>query len=348
MHRTFSKSRSRWTTCWLWLTHTSGAPSGDGDGSRSAFEVPGGPSIIGRHPRLKASLRLLERVATTDSTVLLTGESGTGKELFARAVHGLSSRTSGPFIAVNCAAIPASLIENELFGHEKGAFTGASRRQAGRFEQADGGTLLLDEIGELELSVQAKVLRVLEDRVFQRVGGGRDLVADVRLVAATNRDLESMVEDGRFRSDLFFRLNVFPIELPALRDRASDVPLVAAHLLERLAQRHQRAAPRLDSTAAELLSEQPWPGNVRQLANALERALILCDGGLLRASDLEPILEPLSGRDDQQVLREALDDSGGDKKRAAELLGVSYRTLLRRIKDHGLEGYPHYHGGEPG
>jgi DNA-binding NtrC family response regulator len=318
--------------------------SGVEEGGLALFEVPlGGPTIVGRHPRLKASLRLLERVATTDSTVLLTGESGTGKELFARAVHGLSSRGAGPFVAVNCAAIPASLIENELFGHEKGAFTGANRRQAGRFEQAEGGTLLLDEIGELELSVQAKVLRVLEDRVFQRVGSGRDLVADVRLVAATNRDLETMVEEGRFRSDLFFRLNVFPIELPALRDRSSDVPLIARYLLDRLAGRHQRAVPRLATSAAELLSEQPWPGNVRQLANVLERALILCDGDTLRASELEPILEPLAARDDRKVLCQALDDSNGDKKRAAELLGVSYRTLLRRVKEHGLEGYPHYH-----
>ena len=189
------------------------------------FQPPGGPTIVGRHPSMRAALRLLEKVAKTDSTVLITGESGTGKELFAQALHALSPRAKGPMVAVNCAAIPASLMENELFGHEKGAFTGASRRQAGRFELADRGTLFLDEIGELEIGVQGKVLRVLEERVFERVGGGRPTRVDIRLVAATNRDLESMVAAGTFRSDLFFRLDVFPIELPALRDRATDIPL---------------------------------------------------------------------------------------------------------------------------
>ena len=196
-----------------------------GEGSvLPGLAVPGCPEIIGRHPRLRAAIRLLERVAPVESTVLLLGESGTGKELFARAVHGLSVRREGPFVALNCAAIPESLIENELFGHEKGAFTGASSRQVGRFEEAEGGTLLLDEIGELSLAVQAKVLRVLEDRTFQRVGGGSTRTADVRLVAATNRDLEAMVDKGDFRSDLFYRLNVFPIELPPLRERGIGYP----------------------------------------------------------------------------------------------------------------------------
>jgi len=176
-------------------------------------------AIVGAHPRLRAALRLLERVAPTESTVLLTGESGTGKELFARALHGLSPRRAGPFVALNCAAIPETLLENELFGHERGAFTGADRRQPGRFELAQGGTLLLDEIGELPLAVQSKVLRALEERTFERVGGGRTLRADVRLVAATNRDWKAMVDAGQFRSDLYFRLEVFPIELPPLRER---------------------------------------------------------------------------------------------------------------------------------
>ncbi|MEE8137475.1 MAG: sigma-54 dependent transcriptional regulator, partial [Thermoanaerobaculia bacterium] len=187
----------------------------------------GGSAIVGQHPRMRAALKLLERVAPTDSTVLLTGESGTGKELFAKALHALSPRHDGPFVAVNCAAIPETLLENELFGHEKGAFTGALRRQVGRFEAASGGTLLLDEVGDLSAATQGKVLRVLEERTFERIGGARTIRADVRLVAATNQDLKAMVEEGKFRSDLYFRLDVFPIELPPLRERPSDIPLIA-------------------------------------------------------------------------------------------------------------------------
>ncbi|HEX6863973.1 MAG TPA: sigma-54 dependent transcriptional regulator, partial [Thermoanaerobaculia bacterium] len=239
----------------------------------AVFHVPGAPAIVGRHPRLRAAIRLLQKVAATESTVLLTGESGTGKEMFSRALHALSPRKDGPFVALNCAAIPESLLENELFGHEKGAFTGADRRQPGRFEMAERGTLMLDEIGELPLSVQGKVLRVLEERTYERVGGGRTLRADVRLVAATNRDLESMVAEGAFRSDLFFRLNVFPIELPCLRERASDIPLLARHLLGEIARRHKMEPPRLEEDAEQVLMEQPWPGNVRELANILERAV---------------------------------------------------------------------------
>ncbi len=321
-------------------------PDDGEDGSAiPALEIPGGPPIVGRHPRLKASLRLLQRVAPTDSTVLLTGESGTGKELFARAIHGFSPRAKGPFVALNCAAIPETLIENELFGHEKGAFTGASGRQSGHFEQAGGGTLLLDEIGELGLAVQAKVLRVLEDRKFQRVGGGAPIEADVRLIAATNRDLKSMVDAGEFRSDLFYRLDVFPLELAPLRERASDVPILARHLLRLAARRHGLDPLALSEDAAEFLSEQEWPGNVRQLANVLERALILRPGETLDRASLETLLQPLETHDDtRRELERALEESDGDKKRAASLLGVSYRTLLRRVKEYDLEGFPHYRG----
>ncbi len=315
--------------------------SGELEGA-DVFHVPGAPAIVGRHPRLRAALRLLQRVAPTESTVLLTGESGTGKELFARAVHALSPRRQGPFVGLNCAAIPDSLIENELFGHEKGAFTGADRRQAGRFEMAEGGTLLLDEIGELPLAVQGKVLRVLEERTFERVGGGRTIRAEVRLIAATNRDLEAMVDAGEFRSDLFFRLNVFPIELPALHERASDVPLLARHLLKEIARRHHTEPPRLDQAAAELLASEPWPGNVRELANVLERAVILADGPVLRAADLQPLLRPLAAAGERDRLRQALIEAAGDKRRAAELLGLSYRTLLRKVREHDLEGVPQY------
>jgi len=310
------------------------------------FTVAGAPTIIGKHPKMRAALRLLEKVAVTDSNVLLTGESGTGKELFSRALHGLSPRRDGPFVGVNCAAIPESLMENELFGHEKGAFTGAHRRQVGRFEKANRGTLLLDEVGELSLGVQSKVLRVLEERVFERVGGSTTHKTDVRLVAATNRDLVAMVESGEFRSDLYFRLDVFPIHLPPLRERASDVPVLARKLLATIGQRHGRGVLRLDEAGEELLVAEPWPGNVRQLANVLERAVILVDGPLLPAADLRELLHPstpeeLESREADEV-RQALTEADGDKNRAAEILGVSYRTLQRRIKQHDLEGYPHY------
>jgi DNA-binding NtrC family response regulator len=317
------------------------------DSDAAVFQPQGAPPIVGSHPRLRAALRLLERVAPTETTVLLTGESGTGKELFARALHALSSRRRGPAVAVNCAAIPEALLENELFGHEKGAFTGADRRQPGRFELAAGGTLLLDEIGEIPLAIQGKVLRVLEERTFERVGGGRTLHADLRLVAATNRDLQGMVEDGCFRADLFFRLAVFPIELPPLRERASDVPRLARHLIVGIARRHQLPVPRLAASAAELLAAQPWPGNVRELANLLERAVILGDGPELRPADLEPLLgapaapPPLSPAE-RDRLRQALMDAGGDKRRAAGLLGIGYRALLRKVREHDLEGVPKY------
>ena len=313
-----------------------------GDADEEAFEVPGGPTIVGRHPRMRAALRLLERVAPTDSTVLLTGESGTGKELFARALHALSNRAAGPFVAVNCAAIPDGLLESELFGHEKGAFTGAHRSRTGRFEQAAGGTLLLDEVGELTAAVQGKVLRVLEELSFERVGGSRTLSTDARLVAATNRDLDAMVAEGTFRSDLFYRLDVFPIELPALRERASDVPLLARHLLSRLAARHERQVQVLAEDAAGLLAEQEWPGNVRQLANLLERAVILREGSRLTAAELKPLLGSGDTGEERQQVRRALQQADGDKRRAAELLGVSYRTMLRRVAEFDLGGYPRY------
>ncbi len=313
-------------------------------GTAESFSLSpeGGPTIVGRHPRTRAALRLAEKVAPTESTVLLTGESGTGKELFARAIHALSPRRSGPFVAVNCAAIPEALLENELFGHEKGAFTGAHQRQSGRFEQARTGSLLLDEVGELSLAVQSKVLRVLDERTFERVGGGQTLKADVRLIAATNRSLEKMVDAGEFRSDLFFRLEVFPIELPPLRERGSDIPLLARHLLESIAERHRGGPLRLTDDAEELLSSQPWPGNVRQLGNLLERAFILADGPVLDAAELRSLLSQTDRRDEVERLRQALREADGDKKEAARLLEMSYSTLLRRVKEHDLEGYPKY------
>jgi len=315
---------------------------GSGKEEDDLFAPPGAPPIAGRHPRTRAAIRLLQRVAPTESTVLLTGESGTGKELFARALHALSPRRAGPFLAVNCAAIPEQLMENELFGHEKGAFTGADQRQAGRFELAHGGTLLLDEIGELSLAVQGKVLRVLEERTFERVGGGRTLKAEVRLVAATNRELAAMVAQGAFRADLYFRLDVFPIELPALRERASDIPLLARHLLAGIARRHRREPPRLDDEAAELLAAEPWPGNVRELGNVLERALILADGPALAAADIRPLLRPLAGAAERERVRQALIAADGDKQEAAKALGWSYRLLLKKVRELDLGGVPKY------
>jgi DNA-binding NtrC family response regulator len=318
------------------------ASGGRAGGRPPAFEPPGAPAIVGRHPRFAAAIRLLRKVAPTDSTVLLTGESGTGKELFARALHALSPRSAGPFVAVNCAAIPESLMENELFGHEKGAFTGAGARRAGRFELAGGGTILLDEIGELRPPVQGKVLRVLEERTFERVGGGRPLVADVRVVAATNRDLQAMAAAGEFRQDLFYRLDVFPIELPPLRRRASDIPHLARHLTAEIGARLGLPGRQLSAGALELLAAQPWPGNVRQLANVLERCLILSERPTLDERDLEPQLLPAEETDERQRVRRALAEAGGDKRRAAELLGTSYRTLQRKVREHDLEGFPKY------
>ena len=312
----------------------------------TVFQAEGAPAIVGRHPVLTASLRLLRKVAPTESTVLLTGESGTGKELFARNLHALSRRSDGPFVAVNCAAIPVTLMENELFGHEKGAFTGAGSRQAGRFELARRGTLFLDEIGELEVGVQSKVLRVLEERVFERVGGGRPIKADVRVVAATNRDLQAMSRDGSFRQDLFYRLNVFPIELPPLRERPSDILHLSHHLIEELSRRLTPDGPRpeISEDAVELLQTQSWPGNVRQLANLLERGLILSEDHRLTASDLRELLEPEpeEPKDEEGRLRQALLEAEGNKKMAASILGVSYRTLQRRVRQYDLEGFPKY------
>jgi DNA-binding NtrC family response regulator len=317
------------------------------------FAVPGVAPIVGRHPRFKAALRLLERVAPAPTTVLLTGESGTGKELFARALHALSPRAQGPFVAVNCAAIPETLVETE-----KGAFTGADRRRAGRFEQARHGTLFLDEVGELPPAVQAKVLRVLDGGGYERVGGGESLAADVRIVAASNRDLAEMSAAGRFRSDLLFRLEVFPIELPSLAERPGDVPLLARHLASSLALRHKVVAPEFSEEALSALSERPWPGNVRQLGNAVERAVILFPGQRLGRAEIAQLVETgaagdprgegrgdapsAEGDDERARIRAALETADGDKREAARLLGLSYRRLLGRVKELDLEGYPAY------
>jgi len=244
------------------------------------------PELIGSAPAFAAAVAALTRVAPTEATVLLNGPSGSGKELFARALHRLSPRRSGPFVAFNCAAVPETLVESELFGHERGAFTGASARHLGRFEQAGGGTLLLDEIGEVPLATQVKLLRVLEERTVNRLGGEGEVAVDVRVVAATNRDLAEAVAQGGFRRDLFHRLDVFPIVLPALDERREDVPALAVYLLGRAAARHGVAAPLLETAALAALVLSPWPGNVRELANVVERAVIVARGDRIGPVDL--------------------------------------------------------------
>jgi DNA-binding NtrC family response regulator len=318
----------------------------------------GFPRIIGESEAIKRAVSETQRVAPTEATVLLLGESGTGKELFARAVHHLSERRDQPFVAVNCAAIPETLIENELFGHERGAFTGAAARHLGKFELATGGTVFLDEIGELPLAVQGKLLRVIEEKSVDRIGGRAPVPVDVRIVAATNRDLRGASERGEFRRDLFFRLAVFPIEIPPLRQRGDDVVLLARHFAAELGKELRKREAVLDDACLAALRQHEWPGNVRELQNAIERACILSDSNTLEPRDLGLIPEtrsaPSSVSDldtsgtlsevaeravrfvERTKIIEALEACNGNKSRAAEVLGVSYKTLLTKIKEYDV------------
>jgi len=317
----------------------------------------GFPRIIGESESIKRSVAETQRVAQTDATVLLLGESGTGKELFARAVHHLSNRRDKPFVAINCAAIPETLIENELFGHERGAFTGAGERRLGKFELAAGGTVFLDEIGELPLAVQGKLLRAIEEKAVDRIGGKSPIPVDVRVVAATNKDLRAAVEHGEFRGDLFFRLAVFPIDIPALRERGDDVVLLARHFAAQLGKELRGREARLSDSSITAISLHNWPGNVRELENSIERACILSDGSELEPHDLGLATDDradaaalgvnLSGSlseatervvrlVERQKIVEALTAHDGNKTRAAEALGVSYKTLLTKIKEYNL------------
>ncbi len=298
--------------------------------------------IVGRSRAVEELLRKIELVARSKSTVLITGETGTGKELVARAIHARSAQRDMPLIKVNCAAIPEALLESELFGHVKGAFTGATANRRGRFALADGGTIFLDEIGTLGLPVQAKLLRVLQEREFEPVGSERTESVDVRVIAATNRDLRAMVADGRFQEDLFYRLSVIPIELPALRERTEDVPLLVEHFLQKHAQRVGRRIDGIEPAAIERLSAYHWPGNVRELENAVERAVVLAAGPVIDATAIS-MAEPLGGAAaaglpsvrlhanvewaEQESVRRALRQAGGVKKDAAEILGISQRAL---------------------
>jgi len=324
-------------------------------------ERRGAPRIIGEDAQLRQVSQQLHRAAGTDATVLLEGESGTGKELFARALHALSPRSEGPFVAINCAAIPDTLLETELFGHEKGAFTGAAARKPGRFELAHRGTLFLDEIGDLPLALQAKILRALEEKRFERVGGTQSLHVDVRVVAATNRNLKQRVAERQFREDLFFRLSVFPIQIPPLRERSDDVVILARHFVDRFCRDMNKKLLVVAPAAMEELRAYAWPGNVRELQNCIERAVILCDGDTIHSRHLNlsfrqpavaaaaspwdqldlsgTLVEALrrtTGEVERRKIEQAVKDAAGNKMRAADMLQVSYKTLLQKMKEHGF------------
>jgi len=324
----------------------------------------GAPQIVGDDPTLKRVSTMLHRAAATDASVLLEGESGTGKELFARALHALSPRSDGPFVAINCAAIPENLLETELFGHEKGAFTGAAARKLGKFELAHRGTLFLDEIGDLPLSLQPKILRALEEKKFDRIGGTGPVQVDVRVVAATNRNLKAAVAARQYREDLYFRLSVFPIVIPPLRERPKDIPTLARHFLERFSRDVNKKPMVLSPSAEDALLAYAWPGNVRELQNCIERAVILTEGDTILARHLNlSFAAPLTGEDaaqdpwqaidlsgsladvmqrvgdevERRKIVQALQEAGGDRGRAAELLRVSYKTMVAKLREHGLD-----------
>jgi two-component system response regulator HydG len=309
------------------------------------------PGIVGASARMRDLFADIDRAASSDITVLVQGESGTGKELVARAIHEGSGRRAGPFQAINCAAVPEQLMESELFGHEAGAFTGAASRRRGVLEHAEGGTLLLDEIGELPLPLQAKLLRALQERRFRRVGGADEVASDFRLLAATNRNLAEEVKAGRFREDLFFRVAVFDIEVPPLRERRDDIPPLARHFAQELAAAAARPPAELSPEACDALVRYDWPGNVRELRNTIERALVVCDGPMLRRRDLPPRIQEAAGGGGEAVaapfdpgpslelaeiercaIAEALRRTGDNHAAAAKLLGIGRATLYRKLK----------------
>jgi DNA-binding NtrC family response regulator len=324
-------------------------------------ERRGAPRIIGEDPRLRQVVQQLHRAAGTDATVLLEGESGTGKELFARAVHALSPRSDGPFVAINCAAIPETLLESELFGYEKGAFTGAVARKPGRFELAHRGTMFLDEIGDLPLTLQAKILRAIEEKRFERVGGTQSLHVDVRVVAATNRNLKVRVAERQFREDLYFRLSVFPIQIPPLRDRTDDVFILARQFVDRFCRDLNKKLLTISPAALEELRTYSWPGNVRELQNCIERAVILCDGDTIQprhlnlsfrqaalvaapnpweqidlTGTLAGVLRRVTIEVERRKIEQALREASGNTQRAADLLQVGHKVLMQKLKDYGI------------
>ena len=301
--------------------------------------------LLGSSPSIRSVISQIGKVAPTDSTVLITGETGTGKELAARAIHKRSRRAQQPFVSVNCAALPATLIASELFGHERGAFTGAELRRLGRFELANCGTLFLDEIGELSLEIQATLLRVLQERVIERVGGTEQIHVDVRIIAATNRDLKRAVDQGAFRSDLYYRLHVFPIEMPPLRDRKEDIPLLTRHFITRYAATLGRKITRIDPATIERFQSYPWPGNIRELQNVVERSLILCEDDTFTADGMWSAISQTGTHKgslfenvaayERELIENALRQSAGKVSGsvgAARRLGIPSTTLESRIK----------------
>ncbi|MBM4139957.1 MAG: sigma-54-dependent Fis family transcriptional regulator [Nitrospira sp.] len=321
----------------------------------SKFEFP---RIVGKSNKIEDVAQMVQKVAPTKTTVLLLGESGTGKEIFARAIHNVSNRRNYPFVPINCAAIPRELLESELFGHEKGAFTGADSRKLGKFELADKGTIFLDEIGDMDLVLQSKVLRAIEDGEIERVGGVKGINVDVRIIAASNKDIERAVEEMLFREDLYYRLNVFPIKIPPLRERKEDIPLLVDYFINKYCLEIKTSLKTISKETLDILMSYHWKGNVRELENTIERAVILCDGemitpehvvlsqraaseSMVRSLHMEGTLgdtakEALRIAETQHIVK-ALRDTKGNKSRAAELLQVSYKTLLTKIKEYGIE-----------
>jgi Nif-specific regulatory protein len=303
-------------------------------------------SIVGTSNKMAEVFQMIERIANTDVTVLIRGESGTGKELVANAIHFNSPRSSKPFLKLNCAVLPEALIESELFGHEKGAFTGATEQRMGRFERADGGTLFLDEIGTLHLTAQAKLLRVLQEKEFERIGGNRTFRVDVRIIAATSKDLERSIEEGTFREDLYYRLNVFPIFIPSLRERKTDILLLANHFIEKFNQKHKKDVRRISTPAIDMLMQYHWPGNVRELENCVERAVLFCTDRVIHSYHLPPTLQTgersgtipsLSFEEamknyEKELIIDALKNATGNMAEAARLLNTTERIVSYSVK----------------
>jgi two-component system response regulator HydG len=300
---------------------------------------------------MREIFELLAMVAPSEATVLLLGETGTGKELVAQAIHRNSGRASGPFVVVNCAALPETLLESELFGYERGAFTGATNRKDGRFVLAHQGTLFLDEVGELSLPLQAKLLRVLQAREFEPLGSTRTIKVDVRIITATNRDLEKMVREGRFREDLYYRLNVFPVVLPPLRERQEDLPTLAEFFLKKFSRKNRREGMSLAPEVLEALSRYPWPGNIRELENVMERAVIICRGTVISLDNLPSAMQQRGGLSgggeekdlelpewERKLISGTLERVAGQRQQAAEILGISLDELNLKIRSYGLEG----------
>ncbi len=308
-------------------------------------------NIIGESPAMRQLFETVQQVAPSRATVLITGETGTGKELIAKAIHNLSPRKNGAFIAVHAAALPSTLLESELFGHEKGAFTGAVERRIGRFELADGGTLFLDEVSELEPSIQVKLLRVLEERAFERVGGAKTLQVDVRLVAATNKDLKKLVSEGKFRDDLFYRLSVVTIDLPPLRERRDDIPLLVKAFLDEFGRENSKQVRELTPEALNVLLAYDWPGNVRELRNAIEQMVVLARAERLTVRDMPAVIRGSADltkinvvragmtveEAERQLIVQALTETNSNRTKAAQKIGISRRTLHRKLKEFGLE-----------